>query len=103
MKIKKIPSFLQPTLWSVKVNHLDLEEDKVYIINQVLMYGGFKELRWLFRTYPKKTIREVFVHQPLKIYTPSAFHFAKEILLGLKNQKLKPENYDRDLPRRIGS
>lgn len=98
---KKVPKFLQPTLWSVKVDHLDLKEDKVYIINQILVYGSFKELKWLFRTYPKKTIREVFIHQPLKIYTPSAFNFAREILLGLKSQNFKIENYDRNSPRVI--
>lgn len=99
----KIPKWLQPTLWSVKVEHLDLDEDKAYIINQILVYGGLKELKWLFRTYPKKTIQDVFINHPIKIYTPQAFNFAKEILLNIKNQNLKPEKYDRNLPRSIGS
>lgn len=98
---KKIPKRLQPILWSVKVDHLDIEEDKAYIINQILVYGGLKELKWLFKTYPKETIRKVFVNDPTKIYTPSAFNFAKEILLGLKDKKLNPYKYDRDLPRII--
>lgn len=98
---KKIPQWLQPILWSVKIDHLDLEEDKAYIVNQILVYGGFKELRWLFRNYPKRTIREVFLHQPLKIYTPSTLNFAKEILLGLKDKKLDPYQYERDLSRVI--
>lgn len=100
---KKIPRFLQPILWSIKVDHLDLKKDKVYIINQVLVYGGFKELRWLFRIYPKRAIKEIFIHRPLKIYSPSAFNFAKEILLGLKNRNLKLANYDRNSPRIIRS
>jgi len=50
MKDKKIPSFLQAVLWSVDIKDLNLEEDKIYIINQVLAYGGVEELKWLFKT-----------------------------------------------------
>ena len=103
MAKKKIPRWLQPTVWSVKVENLDLEKDKVYIINQVLVYGGFKAWRWLFKTYPKKTIIDVFVSQPLKIYTLKIFNFIKEILLNIKDKNLKIENYDRSLPRIIRS
>lgn len=98
---KKIPQFLQPILWSVRVDHLDPEEDKTYIINQVLAFGGWDHLKWLFKTYPKKTIKKVFINDPLKIYTSSAFNFAKEILLELGGKKLDLANYDRDLPRVI--
>lgn len=101
MRKKKVPRWLQGVLWSVKVDNLDPEEDKAYIINQVLVYGGFKELKWLFKTYPKETIRKVFINDPIKIYTPSTFNFAKEILLGLRDKKLDPYKYDRDLPRII--
>lgn len=99
--MSKIPQWLQPTLWSVSINNLNIDKDKSYIINQILVYGGFRELKWLFRTYPKKIIRSVFIHHPIKIYTPQAFNFAKEILLNIKNQNLKPEKYDRNLPRFI--
>jgi len=100
---KKIPDWLQPTLWSVKVDNLDLEEDKIYIINQVLAYGGWRELKWLFKVYPKKKVRNVFSQEPTKIYTPSAFNFVKEILLELNSKKLNPVYYDRNLPRHIRS
>lgn len=50
----KIPSSLQGVFWSVKPGDLDPEEDKVYIINQTLAYGGLEELRWLFKTHPKR-------------------------------------------------
>ena len=100
-KKKKIPTWLQPTLWSVKVDNLDLKEDRVYIINQVLAYGGWRDFKWLFKVYPKKIIKDVFSQEPIKIYTPSAFNFAKEILLELNSKKLNPVYYDRNLPRDI--
>lgn len=99
--MKKIPRWLQPTLWSVKVDHLDLEKDKAYIVHQILAYGNFREIRWLFKTYPKKTIRDVFIRRPMKVYTRPIFNLVKEILLGIKNKDLPIERYDRDLPRYI--
>lgn len=99
--MKKVPAWLQPILWSVKVNHLNLKKDQAYIINQILVYGGLKELKWLFKTYPLTTLKNVFVKRPTKVYTKSSFNFAKEILLGLGDLKLDPFRYDRDLPRVI--
>jgi hypothetical protein len=97
--MKKIPRWLQPTLWSVRVKNLDLEKDKVYVINQILAYGGFNELKWLFKTYSTKILKNIFIEQPLKIYSPSGFNFVKEILLGLEDIKLNLHGYDKNLPR----
>ena len=98
---KKIPRWLQPVLWSVDVANLDLKKDKAYIINQILAYGGLEELRWLFKNYPKKTIKEVFLKKPSKVYTKQSLNFVKEILLELSNRKLDPYKYDQSLPRII--
>lgn len=100
MKKKKVPKFLQGVLWSVGVDDLDLEKDRAYIVNQILVYGGMRDLKWLFKAYPKSVIRKVFIEEPLKIYTPQKFNFTKEILLGV-DKNLDPYLYDRDLPRRI--
>jgi len=40
MKKRKIPKFLQGVLWSVEVDDLDLQKDRAYIVNQILVYGG---------------------------------------------------------------
>jgi len=102
-KKRKIPSWLQSILWSVAVEHLDLERDKAYIIHQILAYGDFEELRWLFKTYPKETIKKVFLKKPNKVYTKQSLNFVKEILLDLSNKKLDPYKYDQSLPRIIRS
>jgi len=101
MKDKKIPSFLQAVLWSVDIKDLNLEEDKIYIINQVLAYGGVEELKWLFKTYPVKTIKQVFLNHPIKTYRAPTFNFAKEILLNLDKTKLPKERYVINTPRII--
>jgi hypothetical protein len=100
-KIKRIPKNLQGVLWSTSVNRLDLDKNKSYIINQILSLGTIDELRWLFKVYPPDKIKKTFLNQPAKIYTPSAFNFAKNILLNLEKQHLQPEAYVRSLPRNI--
>ena len=99
--MSKIPKWLQPTLWSVKVDQLDLEKDKIYIINQVLAYGGMRELKWLFKSYSHKTIKEVFLNHPIKTYRAPTFNFVKEILLDLRKLNLVKERYVINTPRII--
>lgn len=101
MSKKKVPKNLQPYLWSVNVKNLDLEEDKIYIINQILAYGEIEEWQWLFKVYPKKIIQKVFLQQPIKIYYKPDYYFIKDILFGLKQIELDPYKYDTDLPRLI--
>jgi len=36
------------------------------------------------------TIKDIFIKHPSKAYTPSAFNFAKNILLELKKKRLPP-------------
>lgn len=91
--MKKIPSTLQPFLWSKNVKKLNRETDKIYIIHQILSYGDLKELRQLFRIYDRAEIRKTFIRFPKRIYQPSVFFFVKNLILGLKNKKLKERDY----------
>lgn len=96
MKNKKnsiVPKNLQGILWSADVKNLNLEKDKIYIIHQVLMYGDLKEIAWLFKVYSKKEISDVFKGSPMKIYSPQAFYFIKNIILNLKKKSLPSEKY----------
>jgi len=87
------PKSLQPILWSVDVNRLDVNKDKGYIIHQVLIYGTLEEIHWLFRVYSKKEIVTVFLKQPVKQYPKEIFYFVKNYILGLQNTNLDQENY----------
>ena len=97
----KIPQSLQPFLWSVKIKDLDLKQDKVFIINQILAFGGLKQLKWLFNVYSKKTIKQVFLNHPIKTYRAPTFNFIKTIILGIKKQNLIKEKYVINTPRII--
>ena len=102
MKKHKIPKKLQGVLWSVDVKDLDLEVNKAYIINQILCFGRQSELKWLFKTYSRSEIKEVFLKRPSKIYLPSAFNFCKKILLDIDHCDLPLNRYVRSLPRSTG-
>jgi len=91
--MKKIPSTLQPFLWSKNVKKLNRERDKIYIIHQILSYGDLKALRQLFRIYGRKEIRETFIRFPKKIYQASVFYFIKNFILGLKSRRLSERHY----------
>lgn len=91
--MKRIPKDLQGILWSTKVDKLDLQEDKNYIIHQILAYGDLRQIKWLFRNYSKKEIIDNFVNLPRKNYTPAAFNFIKNFILHLENRKLDAQKY----------
>lgn len=87
------PKSLQGILWSTDVKRLDLEKNKGYIIHQLLLYGDLSELHWLFHTYSKKTIIDVFLSHPAKLYEKEGFQFVKNYLLGLQKVSLDEEDY----------
>jgi hypothetical protein len=89
----KISKSWQGILWSCDVKKLDWEEDKNYIIHQVLMYGDLNDIARLFKIYSKKEIKEVFKKKPMKIYTPQTFNFIKRIILNIKEKSLPSKKY----------
>lgn len=91
--MSKIPKHLQGILWSVDINQLDLDRDKSYIMHQVLKYGSFADISWLFKTYSKKDVTQTFIEKPSKTYPKSVFHFIKNYVLSLKDIKLNEDAY----------
>lgn len=87
------PKHLQGILWSTDINDLDLERDKWYIIHQVLIYGSFSDINWLFKTYSKRDVINLFVNRPSQTYPKKVFHFVKNYVLGLENQQLDKDAY----------
>jgi len=88
-----IPNSLQPILWSVDVKDLDLTKHKSYIIHQVLAYGTFAQIRWLFAAYTKRQIVKVFLNRPIRMYPRAVFLFVKNFILKLSNISVPEERY----------
>lgn len=92
-----IPTTFQGILWSKGVQKLDLKRDRNYIIHQTLALGTLENITWLFKTFPRKEISQIFVKYPHKVYNKSSFNFAKNILLDL-TAKLDEKKYIKTAP-----
>ena len=56
---RKIPKSMDWLFWSYDPESLDLRTDKEYIVTQVLNYGKWEDVQWLFRAYARKEIVEI--------------------------------------------
>lgn len=101
--MRKLPKYLQPILWSVGIDKLDPEKNKVYIIHQILAYGRMEDISWLFQNYSLEEIRQVFLAAPSKNYRPARFHFVRNFLLSLENASVKENQYVTNTLRDIRS
>lgn len=97
----KVPTRLQGILWSRDVSSLDRDKDKNYIIHQVLAYGTWDHLKWLFKTYKDDEIRDVFRKYPSKDYSEKSYNFVKSILLDIKKCGVDEKLYVKTYPRVI--
>jgi hypothetical protein len=91
----KIPKSLQWLFWSYKIESLDLKRDKDYIISQVLNYGTEKELKWLFKVYSEKEIKEVIKNPRRGIWFKKVLNFWTMIF----KIKLKKEVFEKAIFR----
>ncbi len=90
---RKILRHWRGIFWSADIEKLDWEKDKAYIIHQVLMYGNLEDIKQLFQIYSPEEIQTTFRKEPLKIYTPQAFNFVKNFIVGLRKENLPEEKY----------
>jgi len=87
-KVKtKIPQKMKWLFWSYDIKSLDLEKDKDYIIAQVLNYGTWEDLKWLYKLYSRKDIKKVVKNPPRGVWFKKVLNFWTTIL----NIKIKKE------------
>jgi len=82
----KVPKRLQSIFWSQDVGSLDIDHDREIIILRVLAYGSVVDLRWLFRTYPRRTIERIFTSRPQRIFTRAGWRFVTDIIFRLRRR-----------------
>lgn len=76
----KIPKFLQSVLWSYNINKMGLEEDKEIIITQVLNYGDWEVLKWLYSVYTENDIKKVVMNPGRGLWFDKVLNFWEKIL-----------------------
>ncbi|MFQ6050021.1 MAG: hypothetical protein ACE5J0_03255 [Candidatus Paceibacterales bacterium] len=91
----KISKKMRWLFWSYDIASLDLEIDKEYIITQVLNYGTWEDLRWLFKAYPEKDIKEVVRNPRRGVWFKKVLNFWTTVF----NIKIKKEVWEKAIFR----
>ena len=72
----RIPySIATSCLWSYRRSDLDLHRDRKLIITQVLNYGDWKALQWLYRIFPEREIRKAVEHPSRGLWLKQVLNF----------------------------
>lgn len=77
-----LPKFLESFLPSYDISKMDLRDpyDKKLIIEAVLNQGGMKEIKWLFRTYSLREIKNVVKNPARGCWDARALNYWTKIL-----------------------
>ncbi|MEA1963870.1 MAG: hypothetical protein U9O41_01905 [Candidatus Aerophobetes bacterium] len=79
----KIPPYIARCLWSFDLNNFDLEKHKELIITQVLNYGDWQGVKWLYKTYSEEEVKEVVKHPRRGLWFKKVLNFW-QIMLKIK-------------------
>lgn len=90
IKAKILPK-MKWLFWSYDIESLDLRRDKRYIITQVLNYGAWEDLKWLFKVYSEKEIKKVIENPGRGLWFEKVLNF----WLIIFNIKLKKDIYQK--------
>ena len=85
----KIPAGLKPYFQEYDTAQLDFTRDANLIIQRVLEFGTWDEIRWLFETYRSKRIRLFLREHGERWLHPVIFNYWRK-LLGLRKCKKSP-------------
>ena len=104
-RIRKLPKWLQPVLWSYNISKMNTEEDKNLIIEQTLNYGTIREIKWLFNTYSLREIKNVIKNPSRGMWDPRILNHWMRIFkisphpivyeMAIKNLNPQPEKWIR--------
>ncbi len=61
IKLKSQPQIAERLFWDVKVEVLDFEKDRLYVIDRVMNYGGWNDFLEVLRFYGAEVIRTEIV------------------------------------------
>lgn len=82
----KIPKSMEWLFWSYDPKSLDLRADKEYIVTQVLNYGKWEDVQWLFRMYAREEIIEIVRNPRRGSWFPNVLHYWQTIF-GIRIRK----------------
>lgn len=75
-----LPKDVKITLWSYDIAKADPKKDAKVIIAQVLNWGNFKAITWIFKYYGKRKIKKVASDIPIGQWNKKSLALWKVIL-----------------------
>jgi len=85
----QIPTGLKPYFQEYDITQLGITRDANLIIQRVLEFGTWDEIRWLFETYRSKRIRLFLREHGERWLKPVTFNYWRK-LLGIRRWKKSP-------------
>ncbi len=85
----QIPASLQPYFQEYDIARLDITHDANIIIERVLEFGTWDEIRWLFEVYHVERIRLFLQEHGERWLKPVTFNYWRK-LLGIRKWKKSP-------------
>ena len=85
----QIPVGLKPYFQEYDITRLDLSRDANLVIQRVLEFGTWDEIRWLFETYSSKRIRLFLRERGERLLQPVTFNYWRK-LLGIRRWRKSP-------------
>lgn len=89
----KVPASIRSCLWSWDPAMMDKHRDASLIITQVLNFGGWADVQWLMKTYPRSTIREVVANPRRGVWLADVLRFWTTML----KVRLSPRRFHHSL------
>ena len=71
----KLPKYITSYLWSYEASSIDAILDQDLIITQVLNYGDWKAVKWLYTFYPEKEIRKAIARPRRGLWFKQVLNF----------------------------
>ena len=85
----QIPAGLKPHFQEYDIARLDITRDANLIIQRVLEFGNWEEIRWLFETYRSKRIRLFLRERGERLLKPITFNYWRR-LMGIRRWRKSP-------------
>lgn len=94
-----IPAYLKKYFWEVDTARLDPKKTPEYVIARILEHGDIDAIRWMFATFDKKKISEVFATR--RGFSSRTIYFWKSIFNLRENQILCLKKFYRETRKRL--
>ncbi|MEA3464007.1 MAG: hypothetical protein U9R14_02960 [Patescibacteria group bacterium] len=87
-----IPKFLQSALWSYNLENMDINNkaDKRIIIEQILNFGTWKQLKWLINNCSWREIKQIIKNPSPGLWMEDSLNYWL-IFFGIKLSNAKKE------------